>query len=88
MYNDFQLTAMVPMGSRKGKRKATARAKMPTLVVNQHLSLDWDQIKGFISEYIRGLILVYNVCAIKDERALDLFDNIIFLDAVATHHFS
>jgi hypothetical protein len=79
---------MAPKGSSKGKGKATARAKMPTLVGNQHLSLDWDQIKRFISEYIRGLILVYNLCAIKDERALDLFDNIIFLDEVTTHHFS
>jgi len=79
---------MAPKGSRKGKGKATARAKMPTSVINRRLSLDRDRIKGFISEHIRGLIRIYNVCGIKDERARDLFYDIIFLDPFMTRHFS
>src|SRR5882757_7748466 len=79
---------MAPKGSRKGKGKATARAKMPTSVINRRLSLDRDRIKGFISEHIRGLIRIYNVCGVKDERAWDLFYDIIFLDPVTTCHFS
>jgi hypothetical protein len=79
---------MAPKGSRKGKGKATARAKMPTSVINRRLSLDRDRIKGFISEHIRGLIRIYNVCGVKDERAWDLFYDIIFLDPVTTRHFS
>ncbi|KAF8247116.1 hypothetical protein K440DRAFT_310592 [Wilcoxina mikolae CBS 423.85] len=55
----FQLTAMAPKGSRKGKGKATAGAKMPTSVINRRLSLDRDRIKGFISEHIRGLIRIW-----------------------------
>jgi hypothetical protein len=79
---------MAPKGSRKGKGKATARAKMPTSVINRRLSLDRDCIKGFISEHIRGLIRIYEVCGVKDERAWDLFYDIIFLDPVTTRHFS
>jgi len=79
---------MAPKGSRKGKRKATARAKMRTSVINRCLSLDRDRIKGFISEHIRGPIRIYNVCGVKDERAWDLFYDIIFLDPVTTRHFS
>jgi hypothetical protein len=79
---------MAPKGSRKGKGKATARVKMPTSVINRCLSLDRDCIKGFISEYIRGLIRIYNVCGVKDERAWDDFYDIFFLDAVTTRHFS
>jgi len=79
---------MAPKGSRKGKGKATARAKMPTSVINRRLSLDLNHIKGVISEHIRGLILIYNVCGVKDERAWDLFYAIIFLDPVTTRHFS
>jgi len=63
-------------------------AKMPTSVINRRLSLDWDRIKRFISEHIRGLIRIYNVCGVKDERAWDLFYDIIFLDPVTTRHFS
>jgi len=77
---------MVPRGSSKGKGKA--RAKMPTSVINRPLSLDRDSIKGFISENIRELIRIYNVCGVKDERAWDLFYDIIFLDPVTTRHFS
>jgi hypothetical protein len=77
---------MAPKGSSKGKGKA--RAKMPTSVINRRLSLDWDRITGFISEYIRGLIRMYNVCGVKDERAWDLFYDIIFLDPVTTRHCS
>jgi len=79
---------MAPKGSRKGKGKATARAKMPTLVINRRLSLDRDRIKGFITEHIRGLIPIYNVSGVKDERAWDLCYDIIFLDPVTTRHFS
>jgi len=79
---------MAPKGSPKGKGKATARAKMPTSVINRRLSLDRDRIQGFISEHIRGLIRIYNVCGIKDERAWDLFYDIIFLDPVTTRHVS
>ena len=77
---------MEPKGSSKGKRKA--RAKMPTSVINRRLSLDRDRIKGFISEHIRGLIRIYNVLGVKEERAWDLFYDIIFLDPVTTRHFS
>jgi len=61
---------------------------MPTSVINGCLSLNWDRIKGFISEHIRGLIRIFNVCSVKDDRAWDLFDDIIFLDPVTTRHFS
>jgi len=44
-------------------------------------------MKGFISEHILGLIWIYNVCGVKDERAWDLFHDIIFLDPVTTRHF-
>jgi len=77
---------MAPKGSSKAKGKA--RAKMPTSVINRRLSLDLDRIKGFISEHICGLIRIYNVCGVKDERALDLCYDIIFLDPVTTRHFS
>ena len=61
---------------------------MPTSVINRHLSLDWDHIKGFISEDIRGIILIYNVCGIQAERAWILLYYIILLDPVTTHNFS
>jgi len=79
---------MAHKGSHQGKGKATARSKMPTSVINRCLSLDQDRIKGCILEHIHGLILIYNVCAVKDERAWDLFYEIIFLDPVMTRHFS
>src|SRR5882757_5527317 len=77
---------MAPNGSSEGKGKT--RAKMPTSVINRRLSLDRDRIQGFILEHIRGLIRKYNVCGVKDERAWDLFYDIIFLDPVTTRHFS
>jgi hypothetical protein len=77
---------MEQKGSSKGKGKA--RAKMPTSVINYRLSLDWDRIKGFISEHIPRLIQIYNVCGVKEERAWDLFYDIIFLDPVTTRHIS
>jgi len=77
---------MAPKGSSKGMAKA--RAKMPTSVIHRRLSLDRDSIKGFISEPICGLIRIYNVCGVKDERAWDLFYDIIFVDPVTTRHFS
>ena len=84
----FHLAAMAPTGSRKGKGNATARAKMPTSVINRHLSLDRDRIQAFISEHINGLIPIYNVCSLNNERAWDLFYDIIFLDLVTTRQFS
>jgi len=77
---------MAPKGSSKGKGKA--RAKMPTSVINRRLSLERDHIKGFISEHICGLIRIYNVCGVKNERAWDLFYDMIYLDPVPTRHFS
>jgi hypothetical protein len=65
-----------------------ARSKMPTSVINRGLSLDRDRIKGFIAEHICGLIRIYNVCGVKDDRAWNLFYEIIFLDPVTTRHFS
>jgi hypothetical protein len=88
MLIDFQLTAMAPKGSRKGQGKATVRAEMPTFVINRRLSLDRDRIHGFISEHNHGLLQIYNVCGVKDERAWDLSFDIIFLDPVTTRHFS
>jgi len=61
---------------------------MPTSVLNRCMSFDRDLIEGFISEHIRGLIRIYNVCGVKDERAWDLFYDIIFLDPVTTRHCS
>jgi len=84
----FQLAAMAPKCSRKGERKATARAKLPTLVMNRPLSLVREHTKGFISAYIRRLKRIYNVCGVKDELAWDLFYDKIFLDPVTTCHFS
>jgi len=79
---------MAPKGSSRGKGNTTVKAKMPTSVVNRLLSLDRDRIKVFISEHIRGLIWIYNVFGVKDERAWALFYDIIFLDPVTTCHFS
>jgi hypothetical protein len=50
--------------------------------------LDRDGINGIISEYIHGLIRIYNICGVKDERAWDLFHDIMFFDPVTTHNFS
>jgi len=79
---------MLPKHSRKGKWKATARAQMPTLVLNPHLLLDREHQKGYISQHIRGFIWINNVCGVKDERAWDLFYDIIFLHPVMTRHVS
>jgi hypothetical protein len=79
---------MAPNGSRKGKGKETARATMPTSVINKRLSLNQDSLKRFISDQIRGLKRIYNVCGGKDERAWDLVDDIIILDPVMTRDFS
>ena len=79
---------MVPKGSCKGKVKATARVIIPTLGINVHLLLDRDRIKRFILKHICGLIWIFNVCSVKDERAWELFYDIIFLDPVTTCRFS
>jgi hypothetical protein len=68
--------------------KATARAKMLTSVLNRRLSLDQGRIMGFILQHIHGLIWIYNFCSIRDEKAWDLFYDLIFLDPVKTRHFS
>jgi hypothetical protein len=77
---------MAPKGSSKGKRKA--RAKMPTSVINRRPLLDLGPMEGFISQHISGLIRIYNVCNLRDERAWDFCYDIIFLDAVMTPHMS
>jgi hypothetical protein len=77
---------MAPKGSSKGMGKI--RAKMPTSVINRRLWLDRDRIKRFISERSHGFTRLYNVCTIKDERAWDLFYDMILLDPVTTRHFS
>jgi len=79
---------MAPMCSGKGKGKATARAKMLTSVINGRLSLDQDRLKGFILDHICGLIQIYTAFGIGDERAWDLFYDIMFLDPATTCHFS
>jgi hypothetical protein len=79
---------MASQGSCKGKRNATPRAKLPTSVINRRLSLDRDRIKGVISEHIRGLIRICNICGVKDKSPWDLFYYIIFLDPVTTRHIS
>ena len=61
---------------------------MPTSVINRRLSLNLVNIQEFILEQIHGLIRIYNVCGVKDERALDLFYNVIILDPVTTPHIS
>jgi hypothetical protein len=88
MLIDFRLTAMAPKASRRGMGKATARANMTTSVINRGQSLDPEHMKGFISEHIRGLIRIFNVCGIKNVRLLDVFYDIIFLTAVTTRHIS
>jgi len=70
------------------KRQEKARAMMPTSVINRCLLLDRDHREGFISEQIRELIWIYNVCGVKDQRAWDLFYDIIFLDPVMTRQLS
>jgi hypothetical protein len=79
---------MALKGRSKGKGNATVRAKIRMSVINRCLSLDRERIKGFISEHIRRLICIYNICGVKDERAWDLFYDMIFLDPVTTRHFS
>jgi hypothetical protein len=81
---DFQLAAMAPKGSHKGKGKANARAKMPTSVVNGRLSEDRDRITGLISEFIHRLIRINKVYGVKDERAWDRYNDIMFLDPGTT----
>jgi hypothetical protein len=75
-------------GSRNGKGVATATAKMPTSVIDRHLLLDQDNINKFIPEHNHELIQIYYACGVKDERALDLVYDMIFLDPVTTRHFS
>jgi len=78
---------MARKGSCTGEGKATAMAQILTSVINRCPSLDWDQMKGFISEHIGELIWIYNVCGVKDEREWDHFFDVIILDSVMTRHF-
>jgi len=68
--------------------KTTARARILTSVLNRYLALDHHSTNGMISEHIRGLIRIYNITSIKDERAWDLFCDLIILDPVMTCRFS
>jgi len=77
---------MAPKGSLIEQGNATATAQIPTSGINRRLLLDCDRIKGFMSEYICGLIRMYNLSGVKDERAGNLFYDTIFLDPVTTHH--
>jgi len=79
---------MAAKGSRKGKGKATARAKLPTSVINQHLSLDWERIKVFIPEHICELLRIYHLSGVMDQMAWDLLYDIFFLDTGTTRQFS
>jgi hypothetical protein len=88
MQIQFQLAAIAPKGSREAKGNADAKAKMRTSVVDLGLLYDQDRITEFISEHIGGLIRISNVCGMKDERAWELFYDIIFLDPVTTGHNS
>jgi hypothetical protein len=74
--------------SHKGKGKVTASAKLTTSGINRCQFLDRDCTNGFILELIVGLIWMYKVCGLKDERAWDLFCYMIILDPVTTGHFS
>jgi len=77
---------MARKGKCKIKRMATARANLPTSIINWRRSLVRDHLKQFISEHIHGLIPIFNVSFCKGERAWDLFYDIIILDPVTTHH--
>jgi len=61
---------------------------MPTSVINQRFSMDRDHLQQFVLELIRCVILIYNFCGVKVQRAWDLFYDIIFLDLVTTRHIS
>ena len=69
----FQIPAVAPMGSIKGKGKENTTATMHTLVVSRWLWLDRDHIQGFISNHICALIWLCNVCGIKNEREWDIY---------------
>ena len=71
-------------GSHQEQRKATARAEMPTSLIHRRLLMEQNRIQRFISEDIRGLMRIYDVCGVKDERAWDLSYDIIILDPVTT----
>ena len=79
---------MAPKASRKEMGNETAGAKMPTMDTYRDLILDRDSLKVFISKHIHAEIRIYNVCGIKDERAWDLFYDIIILDPVTTRQQS
>jgi hypothetical protein len=70
---------MPPKSSHKGYGKATARVTFLTSVINRRLSLDRDRIEGFILEHIRGVVQIFHICGVQDERAWDLFYEKIFL---------
>ena len=80
--------ALAPKGSGKGQGNANARVNMPTSVTYQCLSLNQAYMKGFILELICGLIWIYNVSGLKDERAWNIIYDIIFVNLVTTCYFS
>jgi hypothetical protein len=44
--------------------------------------------KQFMAEHIRGLIRMYAIHGVKDDGAIDLMYDILFLDPVTTRHFA
>jgi hypothetical protein len=77
---------MAPKDSRKGQAKA--RPKMPKSVIIRCLSLECGCLKALISEQICGLIRIYILSGVTDEREWDLFYDIIVPHPVTTHHLS
>ena len=43
--------------------------------------------KQFMAEHIRGLIQMYAIHGVKDDGAIDLMYDILFMDPVTTRHF-
>jgi hypothetical protein len=86
MLFEFELAAMAPKRSCKGLGKATAMAIMLTSLIHGRLLLDRDCIQEFISERILGLIRIYSVCGVKDERVWDVVYDKIVLDRVTIRH--
>jgi hypothetical protein len=79
---------MAPRSGRTAKGKATARAKVSTSGINQHLWLDGVRIKRFISDHICGLIRKHNSCSFDLPKAWDFVYDKISLDPVTTRHIS
>jgi len=87
MLISFQLTAMAPMGSHKAKWNATARAKIPTSVINRCQTLHRDRLQGYISQHICGLMQIFNISSVYYGSEWYLFYDISLCDPVMTSHF-